>query len=71
VLRESKYVCTICLNPVADGALRAFSPCGHCFCAACVNAHGVVLTSTTPFETYEGQCPMCRAEVDDVLTLYL
>lgn len=72
VLRNSKYVCTICLNPVADGSLRALSPCGHCFCITCVTSHGITCINPDLFHPqYEGACPRCRCHVGDMTTLYL
>jgi hypothetical protein len=44
ILRHSRHVCSICLEPAAEGTMRALDPCGHCFCATCVVVWGVVLT---------------------------
>ena len=72
ILRNSRYVCSVCLEPVDDGTLRALDPCGHCFCAACVAASGVVLTDDIHVgtHTYVGACPTCRTDVDDVLRIF-
>jgi hypothetical protein len=72
LLRESKYVCGVCLEPVPSGALRALDPCGHCFCATCVLAHGIVPTNEAdPMHEYEGTCPTCRGQIQHLLTLFL
>ena len=77
ILRHSKLVCSVCLEPAAEGTLRALDPCGHCFCAACVAACGVVLTvavinsnTIVPTYTYVGACPTCRTDVADVLRIF-
>ena len=73
ILRHSKYTCTVCLEPADEGAMRAFDPCGHCFCATCVDTVGVVLTDEAHpgTHTYVGTCPTCRSDVDDVLRIFL
>ena len=73
ILRHSKYTCSLCLEPADGGTLRAFDPCGHCFCATCVDTVGVVLTDEAHpgTHTYVGTCPTCRSDVDDVLHIFL
>lgn len=75
ILRHTNLVCSVCLEPAAEGTLRALDPCGHCFCAACVAACGVVrvdINSNTlvPTYTYVGACPTCRTDVADVLRIF-
>jgi hypothetical protein len=50
--------CTICLNEMKDRA--AFIPCGHEFCRDC---GAIVKALGKP-------CPMCRADVTDILPLH-
>jgi hypothetical protein len=75
ILRHSKLVCSVCLEPAAEGTLRALDPCGHCFCAACVATCGVVRVdinnnTNVPTYTYVGACPTCRTDVADVLRIF-
>lgn len=68
ILRSSTYVCSICTLACAEGTVRALDPCGHCLCAACVLACGIVLDG--PSQTFLGACPTCRARVDEVLRIF-
>jgi hypothetical protein len=72
ILRHSRHVCSICLEPAAEGTMRALDPCGHCFCATCVAAWGVVLTDEIHVDThtYVGACPTYRTDVADVLRIF-
>ena len=72
ILRLSKYVCSFCLETVDEGTVRALDPCGHCFCANCVAAVGVVLTDEIHVgtHTYVGACSKCRTDVTDVLRIF-
>jgi hypothetical protein len=68
ILRSSTYVCSICTLACAEGTVRALDPCGHCLCAACVVACGIVLDG--PSQSFLGACPTCRSDVDDVLRIF-
>ena len=51
--------CIVCLD--AENT-HSFIPCGHkCVCEACANT--VMAT--------RGECPKCRAEVDNVMRIYV
>ena len=73
ILRQSKYVCSLCLDSSDASPLHALDPCGHCFCATCVSACGVVLgdPDDAGTRTYVGACPSCRTDVADVLRIFL
>lgn len=68
ILRSAAYVCSICTLACAEGTVRALDPCGHCLCAACVAACGLVLADGT--NTYVGVCPTCRTDVAGVLRIF-
>jgi len=68
ILRCTTYVCSICTLACAEGTVRALDPCGHCLCAACVVACGIVLD--VPSQSYLGACPTCRREADNVLRIF-
>ena len=72
ILRTSNHVCSVCLEPAAPGTLRALEPCGHCFCATCVAASGVVLSDPDhpDTHTYVGACPTCRTDVAGLLRIF-
>ena len=51
--------CIVCMD--AENT-HSFVPCGHkCVCEACANT--VMAT--------RGECPKCRAEVDNVMRIYV
>ena len=51
--------CVVCMD--AENT-HSFVPCGHkCVCEACANT--VMAT--------RGECPKCRAEVDNVMRIYV
>jgi hypothetical protein len=71
ILRHTQLVCNVCLEPTAEGTLRALDPCGHCFCAACGVVRVDINSNTNvPTYTYVGACPTCRTDVADVLRIF-
>ena len=58
---DCKFICAVCLEECPRLPLRILAPCGHGFCAACVEAHKAVQGPSIA-------CPTCRAPVRSVVT---
>jgi hypothetical protein len=61
---HQKFTCAVCLDECvvrAPSGLRILAPCGHGFCARCIEAHKAVQGPSIA-------CPTCRAPVSSVVT---
>jgi hypothetical protein len=59
---DCKFICAVCLEECPRLPLRILAPCGHGFCAACVDK------LCAPSVTFPPDCPTCRAPVTSVVT---
>jgi hypothetical protein len=64
--KELTFTCAICLDDcklMACTGLRLVTPCGHGFCAACIEDH---MCGPAP----SSDCPTCRKPIASVVTPY-